>query len=118
MHVLNSAKALGDILIVGINSDCSVSALKGPDRPLVTELERAEILANLKAVDFVTIFDEATPAELLTIIKPDIHVKGGDYNLNNLPEASVVTANGGTVKFIELISGKSSTGLMEKIKSL
>ncbi len=118
LHLLNSAKALGDILIVAINSDRSVSQLKGSMRPLVTQQERAEILANLRPVDFVTIFDEATPVELLTIIKPNIHVKGGDYNLNNLPEASVVTAHGGTIKFIDLVSGKSSTGLLDKLKSL
>jgi len=118
LHLLNSAKALGDILIVGINSDNSTKKLKGPDRPLVNEKERAEILANLRAVDFVTIFDDDTAIELLKAIKPDIYVKGGDYNPDNLPEAPIVSSFGGTIKFIELSPGKSSTGLIDKIKTL
>ncbi len=115
LQLLNSAKTLGDILIVGINSDLSVKKSKGNDRPLVNEKERAEILANLRAVDFVIVFDEDTAVELLKAIKPDIYVKGGDYNTNNLPEAPVMTSLGGTIKFIELAPGKSSTGLIEKI---
>src|SRR5579872_5797317 len=79
LHLLNGAKALGDILVVGINSDSSVKKLKGADRPLVNEKERAEVLANLRAVDFVTIFEENTASDLLKHIKPDIYVKGGDY---------------------------------------
>jgi rfaE bifunctional protein nucleotidyltransferase chain/domain len=118
LHLLNQAKALGDILIVGINSDRSVSELKGPERPVVNERERAQIVANLKAVDFVSIFDEGTAVELLKIIKPDIYVKGGDYNLKNLPEAEPVIANGGKVKFVELAPLKSTTSLIEKIRSL
>lgn len=118
LHLLNSAKALGDILIVGINSDRSVKKLKGPDRPLVSENERAEILANLRAVDFVTIFDEDTAVDLLKAIQPNIYVKGGDYNPNNLPEAPTVATFGGTIKFIGLAPHKSSTTLINKIKSL
>ncbi len=118
LHLLNQAKALGDILIVGINSDQSVSKLKGPDRPVVNENERAQIVANLKAVDFVSIFDEDTAVELLRPLKPDIYVKGGDYNLKNLPEAEPVMSCGGKVKFVELAPRKSSTSLIDKIKSL
>lgn len=118
LHLLNQAKALGDILIVGINSDNSVTKLKGADRPVVNENERAQIVANLKAVDFVSIFDEDTAVELLKSLKPDIYVKGGDYNLENLPEAKPVMSCGGKVKFVELAPRKSSTGLIDKIKSL
>jgi rfaE bifunctional protein nucleotidyltransferase chain/domain len=118
LHLLNSAKASGDILVVGINSDRSVKKLKGPDRPLVSEKERAELLANLRVVDFVTIFDEDTASNLLNEIKPDIYIKGGDYNPDNLPEAPVVASFGGRIKFIELAAGKSSTGLIDKIKTL
>jgi len=118
LHLLNQAKALGDILIVGINSDRSVSKLKGPERPVVNENERAQIVANLKAVDLVSIFDEDTAVELLKSLKPDIYVKGGDYNLKNLPEAEPVISCGGKVKFIELAARKSTTGLIDKIKLL
>jgi rfaE bifunctional protein nucleotidyltransferase chain/domain len=118
LRLLNGAKSLGDILVVAVNSDSSVKQLKGTDRPLVNEKERAEVLANLKAVDFVTIFDEVTASEVLKAIKPDIYVKGGDYNPANLPEAPIVAAFGGTIKFVDLEPGKSSTNLIEKIKSL
>jgi rfaE bifunctional protein nucleotidyltransferase chain/domain len=118
LHLLNRAKALGDILVVGINSDNSVTRLKGAERPIVNENERAQIIANLKAVDFVSIFNEDTAVELLKSIKPDIYVKGGDYNLESLPEAEPVISCGGKVKFIELAPRKSTTGLIDKIKSL
>jgi len=118
LRLLNNAKGLGNILIVGVNSDRSVSKLKGAKRPVVSEGERAEIIANLKAVDFVTIFDEDTAVELLKIIEPDIYVKGGDYNLENLPEAAAVESFGGTVKFIKLLARKSTTDLIDKIKAL
>jgi rfaE bifunctional protein nucleotidyltransferase chain/domain len=118
LHLLNQAKALGDILIVGINSDRSVNKLKGAERPVVNENDRAQMVANLKAVDFVSIFDEDTALELLKSLKPDIYVKGGDYNLENLPEAEPVMSGGGKVKFVELAPRKSSTGLIDKIKSL
>ncbi len=118
LYLLNQAKTLGDILVVGINSDKSVTRLKGPERPVVTEKERAQIVASLKVVDFVSIFDEETAVELLKAIKPDIYVKGGDYNLENLPEAEPVISAGGKVKFVELAPRKSSSGLIEIIKSL
>ncbi len=118
LHLLNQAKAFGDILVVGVNSDRSVSKLKGKERPVVNEKERAEILANLRMVDFVTIFDEDTAVELLKTIEPDIYVKGGDYNLDNLPEAPTIAAFGGKVEFIEFLPRKSTTGLIDKIKAL
>ena len=118
ISVLKKAKALGDILIVGINSDASVKRLKGKERPLVAESDRAEVIANLIPVDYVTIFDEDTPIEFLKIVKPNIHVKGGDYDLKNLAEVPVVTSLGGEVKLVPIISGKSTTGLIDKIKTL
>lgn len=118
LHLLNQAKSFGDILVVGVNSDRSVSKLKGSQRPVVNESERAQIIASLKAVDFVTIFDEETAVTLLEIIKPDIYIKGGDYNLDNLPEAMPVTANGGKVEFVPLTPRKSTTSLIDKIKLL
>ena len=118
LHLLNQAKALGDILIVGINTDRSVSKLKGPERPVVNESERAAVIANLRMVDFVTIFDEDTAIELLKAIEPDVYVKGGDYNLETLPEAAAVAAFGGTVKFVEFLPRKNSSSLIDKIKLL
>jgi len=118
LYLLNKAKAFGEVLIVGINSDRSVSKLKGNDRPIVNEKERAEIIANLRMVDYVTIFDEDTAIELLKAIEPDIYVKGGDYTLDNLPEAPAVASFGGMVKFVEFLPRKSSSGLIDKIKTL
>jgi len=118
LWLLNQAKALGDILIVGINSDRSVRELKGLERPIVNEKDRAQVIANLKAVDYVSVFDEANAVELLKILQPDIYVKGGDYNLKNLPEADPVLRKGGKVHFIEFMPRKSSTSLIDKIKAL
>ncbi len=118
LHLLKQAKALGDVLVVGINTDRSVSKLKGQERPVVNENERAEVIANLRMVDFVTIFDEDTAIELLKTIEPNIYVKGGDYNLQNLPEAPTVASFGGTVKFVDLMPRKSTTALIDKIKLL
>ena len=118
LHLLNQAKAMGDVLIVGINSDKSVSKLKGAERPIVSENDRAQVIANLKAVDYVSIFEEDTAVEFLQTVKPHIYVKGGDYQLNTLPEAVPVTAAGGQVKFVEFLPRKSSSGLIEIIKTL
>jgi rfaE bifunctional protein nucleotidyltransferase chain/domain len=118
VRILNEAKALGDILIVGINSDESVRRLKGDARPIVSQDDRAEILANLQAVDLVTIFDEDTPVEFLQVAKPDIHVKGQDYNSKELAEKPVVEAMGGSVKLLPLVASKSTTALIGKIRSL
>jgi D-beta-D-heptose 7-phosphate kinase/D-beta-D-heptose 1-phosphate adenosyltransferase len=112
---LREAKKLGDILIVGLNSDPSVRALKGAPRPYVPELERAEILASLESVDYVVIFSEARPDNLIRAIQPDIHVKGGDYDICQLPERKVVEALGGKVVVIPPIEGRSTTNLVDKI---
>jgi len=114
VRYLKQTKALGDVLIIALNTDRSVRALKGPKRPLNSENDRAEVLAALECVDYVVLFDEDTPAELLDKIKPDIHAKGGDYNIDTLPEAKIITKNGGRVVFIPLVEGKSTTSLIEK----
>ncbi len=114
---LREAKKLGDILIVGINSDSSVRRLKGSPRPYVSELERAEVLASLESVDYVTIFSEMRPDNLLKIIKPKIHVKGGDYKMKDLPEAKLVKSLGGKVIIIPPVEGRSTTNIIERILS-
>ena len=115
VRYLREAKRLGDILVVGVNSDNSVTALKGPGRPYVSEIERAEILASMECVDFVIIFTELRPDRLIKIIRPDVHVKGGDYKITELPERKVVEALGGKVVVIPPIKGRSTTGIIEKI---
>ena len=112
---LEQARATGDVLVVGVNSDLSVRGLKGPSRPLVPEAERAEMLAHLEAVSYVCIFDEERPNDLIDALKPNIHVKGGDYREEDLPEAPVVKRNGGRVIIMPLVEGKSTTNIIERI---
>jgi len=114
-YLKESAKQ-GDILIVGLNSDSSVKKLKGDTRPINNESDRAELLCELKFVDYVVIFDENTPEKLLDELKPNIYTKGADYTLETLPEAKTVIKNGGEVKFINLIQGKSTTNVIKKIE--
>ena len=115
VRYLQKSAALGDILVVCLNSDRSVKALKGDSRPLNNENDRAEVLAALGCVDFVVIFDEDTPVNYLAQIKPDIHTKGGDYDINTLPEAKVVMDNGGRLEFISFVEGKSTTNIINKM---
>ena len=117
VRYLREAKKMGDILIVGLNSDDSVRVLKGRERPYVSEMERAEILASLECVDYVTIFSENRPDSLIRIIRPDIHVKGGDYRLSQLPERKMVESLGGKVVVIPPIEGRSTTNIVERILS-
>ena len=114
---LNEAKTLGDILIVGLNSDESVRRLKGVNRPVVSEQDRAYVLANLKPVDYVVMFDEDTPYELIKKIKPDILVKGADYEEKNIAGSDIVESSGGKTVLINFIEGKSTSGIIKKIKS-
>jgi len=116
VRILEAAKQLGDILIVGINTDDSVKRLKGPERPINTDLERAEVIGALKSVDYVTIFSEDTPVEFLEQIKPDIHVKGSDYKPSDLAETPTVEKHGGHVHILGLVDGKSTTGILKKIR--
>ena len=115
LRYLQAARQLGDLLVVAVNSDSSVRELKGENRPLVPEEERAEMLAGLACVDYVVIFPELTPISLLSDLKPNIHVKGGDYKLEQLIEREVVEANGGKVVVGLNVPGKSTTNLIEVI---
>jgi D-beta-D-heptose 7-phosphate kinase/D-beta-D-heptose 1-phosphate adenosyltransferase len=112
---LQEARGLGDLLIVAINSDASVSALKGPERPLVPEQERAEVLAALGCVDYVTIFDAPDPGDVIAAIQPDVLVKGGDWPVDKIVGREVVQARGGRVVSIPLVPGSSTTGLVRRI---
>jgi len=115
-YLKESAKH-ADVLIIGLNSDSSVKRLKGPTRPINNELDRAELLSELGFVDYVVIFEEDTPSNLLEEIKPDIYTKGADYTLETLAEADVVIKNGGRVEFINLVEGKSTTNIIKKIEN-
>ncbi|MYF56515.1 D-glycero-beta-D-manno-heptose 1-phosphate adenylyltransferase [Candidatus Poribacteria bacterium] len=115
LRYLQAARKLGDCLVVAINSDASVRQLKGQNRPLVSEDERAEMLAGLACVDYVVIFPELTPVDLLSELKPNIHVKGGDYQLEQLIERDTVEANGGKVIVGLNVPGKSTTDLIKVI---
>jgi len=115
LRYLQAARQLGDLLVVAVNSDSSVRQLKGENRPLVPEAERAEMLAGLECVDYVVIFPELTPIDLLSELKPSIHVKGGDYKLEQLIETEVVEANGGKVVVGLNVPGKSTTNLIQVI---
>lgn len=114
---LEEAKKLGDILIVGINTDASVQKLKGPTRPIQNENDRAEILAALKAVDHCILFSEDTPLNLIKSIKPDVLVKGGDWQIHQIVGSAFVLSYGGLVKSLHFVNGKSTTALIEKSKN-
>ena len=115
-RILAAARKLGDVLIVGINSDSSVRKLKGESRPINNEQDRAEVLGQLKSVDYVSIFPEDTPVEFLKVVKPDIHVKGADYTTTQLAETPVVESFGGRVEILELVPGKSTTNIVSRLK--
>lgn len=115
VRYLKAARALGDCLVVGINSDAGTRRLKGPQRPFIAQSERMELLAALDCVDFVTVFDEPTPEAMLDVVRPYRHVKGGDYHVALLPEAAVVTRHGGEVVTVGFEHGYSTTSLAERI---
>lgn len=115
---LKAAKALGDLLVVGVNSDASVRSLsKASDRPVVGEDQRAEVLAALACVDYVVVFPEPDPLNLITALQPDVLVKGGDWPVDRIIGREVVERRGGTVKTIALVPGMSTTALIERIRS-
>lgn len=116
VRYLKKAKSFGDILIIALNSDKSVKRIKGDDRPINNEDDRAEILNSLYFVDYVVLFDEDSPMELLGRIKPDVHTKGADYTVETLPEASIIMENGGRIEFISFVEGKSTTSIIEKMR--
>jgi rfaE bifunctional protein nucleotidyltransferase chain/domain len=118
VRYLEKAKALGDILVVGLNSNASTRKLKGAGRPLNRQAHRAEVLAALESVDYITIFGATSPARLLERLKPNIFVKGADYSVKtmNQKERAAVEQGGGTFAFIKFVAGSSTTNLIEKIR--
>lgn len=110
---LETARSMGNVLIVAVNSDASVKRLKGNDRPLNNENDRARVLAALSCIDAVTVFEEETAVNLLETFRPDVYVKGGDYNAENLPERGIVERYGGRVEFCQLLKGHSTTSLID-----
>lgn len=114
VRYLQEAQKQGHVLVVGVNSDASVKRLKGPTRPIQNESDRAEILLALKSVDAVVIFADDTPEAIIKSIKPDVLVKGGDWKIEQIVGADFVIANGGQVKSLTFIDGKSTTKLIEK----
>ncbi len=116
--LLERAKRLGDILIVGINSDRSIRGLKGPERPIVPQADRARLLAALASVDYVTIFDAPTPLQLITQLKPDVLVKGADWRTAGVVGQEVVQRAGGKVVLLPLVRGRSTTKLVSRLNAL
>ena len=117
VRYLAAARREGDCLVLGLNSDESVRRLKGDGRPVNNEQDRAEVVGALKSVDYVVLFGEQTAEAVIAKVRPDVYVKGGDYTLDNLPEAKIVQSYGGEVRFIELVPGRSTTGIINKINS-
>ena len=117
VRALEAARAFGDILVVGVNSDASVQRLKGPKRPIVPERERAEMVAALGMVSYVIIFDEDLPNESVAVLEPDVHVKGGDYDVEAMPETPVVRAHGGRVEIVKFVDGFSTTDIIASVKA-
>jgi rfaE bifunctional protein nucleotidyltransferase chain/domain len=118
VRYLADARSLGDVLVVALNSDRSVRILKGEGRPILNEQERAEVVAALQAVDYVTIFDQETPFALIARLLPDILVKGGDWSVDEIVGREEVEAAGGKVLSLPYIEGKSTTEIIERIKGL
>ena len=116
VRYLTAARELGDILIVGLNSDASVRKLKGEGRPVNPAADRAEVLAGLRAVDHVVVFDEDTAEELVRRLQPDIYVKGGDYSLDRLPESAIVAAYGGRTVLVPMVEGRSTTNVIQRLQ--
>ena len=117
VRYLAKAKSFGDVLIVALNSDKSVKSIKGETRPINNENDRAEVLSALRSVDYVVLFDEDSPVDLLLQIKPDVHTKGADYTVETLPEAKAIMEAGGRIEFISFGEGKSTTSIIEKMRN-
>jgi rfaE bifunctional protein nucleotidyltransferase chain/domain len=117
VHYLAQARLLGDMLIVGLNSDASARGLaKGPERPLNGEEDRAAVLRALRSVDGVVLFEESWPERLIRSLRPEVYVKGGDYDASSLPETPLVESYGGEVRIIPFLEGRSTTTLVERIR--
>ena len=117
IRCFQEGKRLGDILIVALNSDRSVRALKGPSRPIIPEDERAEIIAAIESVDYVTIFDQEEPLEIISTITPDVLVKGGDWTIDTIVGKNLVESHGGSVLSLPMVPGISTSRIIEKIVS-
>jgi len=115
VRYLNQSKSLGDLLVVGLNSDHSVKKLKGADRPFNSEIDRAEVLLALSSVDYVVLFDEDTPFDLIKKIKPQVLTKGGDYQISEIVGADLIKENNGQVVIIPFVPDKSTTSLINKL---
>ena len=118
VRYLAAARALGDALLVAINSDASVRELKGAGRPIVSESERAEMLAALAVVDYVTVFEETSPRALIAEVLPDVLVKGGDYNLDEIHGREEVEAAGGRVLSLPFVAGASTSSIIERVRAV
>ncbi len=118
IEYLQSAKRFGDVLLVGVNSDASVRKLKGRGRPVQDETTRALQIAALESVDYVFLFSDLTPVEWLEALRPQVHVKGADYLNKEMPEREVIAAWGGRIELIPFLEGYSTTGLIERLKTL
>ncbi len=116
VSLLEQAAAFGDFLVVGLNDDASVTRLKGPSRPVNKQDDRARVLGALAAVGAVVLFSEDTPVEVIKALKPDVHVKGGDYKKEKMPETAVVEGYGGRVELVKLVVWKSTTGTIAKMR--
>jgi D-beta-D-heptose 7-phosphate kinase/D-beta-D-heptose 1-phosphate adenosyltransferase len=116
IHLLRQAKALGDILIVGLNSDVSVKTIKGPDRPIMPEADRIELIAALEMVDYVVVYSEPDPYHIIAAIKPNVLVKGGDWSADKIIGADVVEQNGGRVAVVPYLPEFSTTQIIERIR--
>lgn len=116
VEYLTKAKEYGDVLIVGLNADASTRRLKGPKRPIQNQVDRAAILLGLRAVDYVVIFGEDTPEQLIQIVRPDVLVKGSDYRPNEIVGASFVKSYGGKLRRVRLTPGRSTTGIADAIR--
>jgi rfaE bifunctional protein nucleotidyltransferase chain/domain len=117
VRYLQQARGLGDVLAVGVNSDACTQRLKGPERPLVSQDERMEVLAALSCVDYVTLFDEPTPIEWLRTARPHVHAKGGDYDIEQMPETPIVRVWGGKVVTLPFVAGRSTTDLIRRLEA-
>jgi len=118
LEILSTSASFGDILVVGINTDNSVKRLKGPSRPINDEGFRSLMLASIQYIDAVLLFDEETPLNLITILMPDVLVKGGDYTVEQIVGADVVLKNGGEVKIVPIVKGYSTTKIVESIQKI
>lgn len=116
VRYLARARAFGDCLVLGLNTDASVRRLKGPSRPINREEDRAEVVGALKSVDYVVLFGEETAEALIAEVRPAVYVKGGDYTLDTLPEAKIVQSYGGRVEFVDMVEGRSTTNVIERIR--